>query len=366
MQTKIHWISFTNFQKKQDTTEPSLKDGSFFSQFFQKKGNTMKIIPDSKINEFKSFLDSHDFFYVIGHKDPDGDCIYSCLALSKLLDKLNIEYQLLNAGPFKRNEISDKAELFSSKAKFLTDQMREKSGLIILDCSEIKRLGEIDGDFSNLDTYVIDHHLTADVTENCIIDSSSPATACLVQQIYEKIAGPLDYETAEYIFFAMSTDTGYFRFLGSDSSEVFLQTARLVSAGVNPRKMYDKITGGKPYSTRKLLGILLSRAEKCFNDRLIITWETMEDTKKWGINGRDSDALYSLLLACEGVEAVAFLRQDTENNCTAGLRSRDDIDVSSVASHFGGGGHKNASGFSSETTLEKLIPELKAEFEKIL
>ena len=324
----------------------------------------MKKIPDEEINAFKSFLNSHKFFFIAGHKEPDGDCVYSCLAMANILKKLNLEYQLLNAGPFKRNEISEFAELFTDTPQFLTEPERQETGLIILDCSELKRIGELDGDLNGLDTFIIDHHLTADVTQNCIIDSSAPAACCLVQQIYEKLIGPVDLETAEYLFMGQSTDTGYFRFLGSDSGEVFLQTARLVQAGVNPRKVYDKITGGKPYSTRKLLGVLLSRTERFCNDKLALTYETLEDTKKSGQEGRDSDALYSLLLAAEGVEAVAFLRQDTEYSCTGGLRSRDDCNVSEIAACFGGGGHKNASGFSVQGKLENLIPEVKKEFAK--
>lgn len=333
---------------------------------FYPVGISMKIVTEQQIESFKNFLNSHDFFYVIGHKEPDGDCVYSCLAVSSILKKLNLEHQLLNAGPFKRNEVADKADFFTNTPQFLSEPERKKTGLIILDCSEFKRLGDIDGDLTGLDTFIIDHHLTADITENSIIDSTAPAACCIVQQLYEKIAGPLTKEVAEYILFGQSTDTGYFRFLDTNSSEVFLQTARLVQAGANPRSMYDRITGGRPYSTRKLLGVLLSRAERYYNDKLVITWETMEDTKKYGQEGRDSDALYSLLLACDGVEAVVFLRQDTEYSCTAGLRSRDKVDVSAVAAKFGGGGHKNASGLSWEGKLENLIPALKKEFSKVL
>ena len=92
----------------------------------------------------------------------------------------------------------------------------------------------------------------------------------------------------------------------------------------------------------------------------------MDDTKKWGQEGRDSDALYSTLLAVEGVEAVVFLRQDTENTCTAGLRSKDQIDVSVIASKFGGGGHKNASGLSCNGRLETLIPSIIKEFARVM
>ena len=326
----------------------------------------MQIISDKKIETLRNFIYAHDFFYIAGHKDPDGDCVYSCLAFSKLIESLGKEFQLVNAGPFKKSEISDKAEFFTNIPQFLSEPERKKSALIMLDCSEIKRLGELEEDLSSLDTFIIDHHKTSQETENSIIDSSSPATCSIVQQIFEKMPVEIDKTVAEYIFFGQATDTNYFKFLDESSEEVFLQTARLVKCGVNPRKIHDKITGGHPYSTRKLLGVLFTRAEKYFNGKLVITWETLEDTKKYGLNGRDSDALYTLFLSTEGVEAVVFARQDTEYTCTAGFRSKDKIDVSTVAQKFGGGGHKNAAGMSVQGKLENIIPAIQKEFARIL
>mgnify|MGYP002625722112 CR=1 FL=1 len=326
----------------------------------------MQIISDKKITEFKNFLDTHNFFYVIGHKDPDGDAIYSCLGLKDILDAKGLKYQLLSAGPFKRPEIKTHAHLFSSQMIFRSEPERKQTGLIILDCSEFNRLGEIDGDLKNLDTYIIDHHKTADVSENCIIDPTSPATACLVQQIYEKMIGPLPEKTAQNLFFGLSTDTGYFRFLSTDSAEVFRAAARLVEAGANPRKTYDFITGGKPYPTRKLLGIMLDRVERRYGNKLAVTYETMDDTKQWGQEGRDSDALYSLLLSVDGIEAVLFVRQDTELTCTCGFRSRDKVDVSAIAAKFGGGGHKNAAGLSIDGRIPEVLEKICAEFKKVL
>ena len=326
----------------------------------------MQIISDEQINEFNNFLSSHNFFYIIGHKDPDGDAVFSCLAMADLLKAKNFSFQLLSAGPFKRPEIRDYDKFFSKEMKFLSEPERKKTGLIILDCSEMERLGEINGDLKNLDTFIIDHHKTASVNSKCIIDPSSPATCCLVQQIYEKLIGKIPEETAQKLFCGLSTDTGYFRFLNTDSAEVFRQAARLVESGANPRKTYDKITGGKSFATRKLMGIMLDRVERRYKNQLAITYETMEDTKKWGQEGRDSDSLYSLLLSVDGIEAVLFIRQDTELTCTCGFRSQDKIDVSAIAAKFGGGGHKNAAGLSIDGKIPEVMEKICAEFKKVM
>ncbi|HAH61039.1 MAG TPA: bifunctional oligoribonuclease/PAP phosphatase NrnA [Treponema sp.] len=328
----------------------------------------MKLLTEEQIASFRGFIANHDFFYIVGHKEPDGDCICSCLALGLLIKSEGKQYQLLSAGPFKRSEIHQYEKMFSSSMQFLSEEERRHTGLIISDCSEYSRLGDLDGDPRNLDSFIIDHHKTASCPAgaSCLIDQSAPAACSLVQLLYEGIAGKVSKEAAELLFFGLSTDTGFFRFLTSDSAEVFRAAARLVEAGADPRMTYDLITSGKPYTTRKLLGIMLDRAERYLDGKLIVTYEKIEDTQKWGAEGRDSDSLYQLLLSVKGVEAVVFLRQETEASCTGGFRSRDDVDVSAVAAKFGGGGHKNASGMSVEGRIDTLIPAIVKEFARIM
>lgn len=331
----------------------------------------MKIITDAQAQQFKDFLHSYDGFIIAGHKEPDGDCIASSLGVAAILKKLGRPYQLVSAGPFKRTELKSYERLFGRQAAL--PQTGKKTALIIVDCGELKRIGDIfpqdalPTDVSTLPAFFIDHHKTSSPeSDTYIIEPTSPATSYLVQQLHEKLIGPLDRQTAGILFFGLSTDTGYFRFLEENSSDIFMAAARMVDAGVSPRATYDTMTSGKPFSTRKLLGVLLERSAQYFSGKLIVTYETMEDTRRHGAEGRDSDSLYQLLLSCAGVEVVVFLRQETEQTCTMGLRSKDEVDVSAVAARFGGGGHKNASGCSTPGTIEELIPKLLAEFEPAL
>ncbi len=324
-------------------------------------------LTQSQIDSFKAFIQAHESFLIVGHKEPDGDCISSCLGVSYILDYFNKPYEMLNAGPFKRAEIKKYAPLFKNALPFMTQGERDETGLIIVDCSELSRLGDIDGDFKGFDTFIVDHHKTADVTgENNIIDPSASAAACLVEQLFTAIVGKPDAKQANAIFFGMATDTGFFRFLDATKAEEFRCAARLTEAGADPRRIYQEMTGGKAWNTRKLLSIMLDRAERHCNGKLVVTYETMEDTRRYGQEGRDSDALYTLMLEVAGVEAVLFLRQDTEHTCTAGFRSKEVCDVSAIAAKFGGGGHKNASGASIEGRIETLMPAIIKEFAKVL
>jgi phosphoesterase RecJ-like protein len=325
-------------------------------------------ISQEKVSEFKAFIDNHNFFFIAGHKEPDGDCITSCLGIAAILEHFNKPYQLLSAGPFKRNEVIRWQERFSDTMEFQDESERKSSGLIIADCSEVARIGDIDGDLKGLDTFVIDHHKTSGLENGFqgYVDGNAPACAFLIQLFYEKLIGPVPSLLAKDLFFGICTDTGFFRFLTDNSSEVFAAVSRLVAGGADPRTTYREINSGKPYSTRKLLGVLLGKAEKYLDGKLVVTYESLEDTRKWGLEGRDSDSLYQLMLSAKGVEAVVFLRQDTETTCTGGFRSQDKVDVSLVAAKFGGGGHKNASGMSCNGRVETLIPQIVKEFARIM
>lgn len=328
----------------------------------------MKNVSRQDAHKFELFIKNHEFFLIAGHKEPDGDAVSSCMAVAAIVRHFGKQYQLLSAGPFKRAEVAKHADFFTSEVQFLSNEDIKRTGLIIVDCSEYSRLGDLDGDISGIDTFIIDHHKTASCPENAefYIDDTSPSCSNIIQQFYELIVGELSKEVAENLFFGVCTDTGFMRYLSPGDGNVFVNISRLVDAGGDPRGTYDKMTGGKAFKTRKLLGVLLEKTELYYNGKLALTYETLDDTQKYGSDGRDSDALYQLLLSVEGVQAVAFLRQESANSCTGGFRSRGNIDVSSVAAKFGGGGHKNASGMSCEGKLDSLIPSVCKEFARIL
>ncbi len=309
----------------------------------------------SRIPEkLKDFLSAYDMYLIAGHNEPDGDCIGSSLALSSYLQRTGKKTLLLSAGPFKRTETREYEKLFTS---CVPENTPEKTAVIIVDCSDIKRTGDIAGSISAFPCAVIDHHATNTGNgEADFIDPGKPASAVLIQQIIEECSGTVTKYEAEMLLFGVCTDTGFFRHLDSNSSETFSAVSRLVLAGGNPKQTFAKIRGGKSFESRLLISSILSRMERYYDGRLIVSMQTLEETEKYGNEARDSDSLYQLIQAVEGVEAIVIVKQETETRCSVGFRSLDKIDVSLVASSFGGGGHKQASGLSIEGKAEKLIP----------
>ncbi|UTC68146.1 MULTISPECIES: bifunctional oligoribonuclease/PAP phosphatase NrnA [unclassified Treponema] len=304
------------------------------------------------------FLDNYENFIIAGHKEPDGDCIGSCLAMSLFLKRKNKNCILMSAGPFKRTEIKDYEKFFTDKLE-ISDKINPKnSGLIILDCSGFDRVGDIATLIRNFNYIIIDHHATnTERSDNSLIMPEAPSTTYLIQSIIEEMGEKPTKEEAEALFFGLCTDTGFFRHLDERSAEVFNHASRLIAAGANPKQTFMKMNGGKKFASRLLISRILDRMKPYYDGRLVISYETYDDAMEFGLESRDSDILYQLIQTMEGVEAICIVRQESPTHCSVGFRSLDKIDVSKIALSFGGGGHKQASGLYIEGKFDELIPK---------
>ncbi|HUX21143.1 MAG TPA: bifunctional oligoribonuclease/PAP phosphatase NrnA, partial [Spirochaetia bacterium] len=267
------------------------------------------------------------------------------LALAHFLKRLGKTVHLYSPGPFGRPEIADLAAQFEQK---IAPEVRDQGPVVIvLDCSSLDRIGRLAEDVGGLMTIVIDHHSAGTPFGGIhFIDSSTPAVTLMVQYLIEAMGHTVDATEAKWILFGFCTDTGFFRHLGAEQSEAFDAVARLNRAGASPKQIYGMIFGGRPLGTRVLLGRLLERTEPLLNNKVLLTYETLEDQRAFGTENRDSDSLYQHLQTVEDCEAVVFIREEEVGICTVGLRSNNSIDVGSIAHAFGGGGHKRAAGFT--------------------
>jgi phosphoesterase RecJ-like protein len=221
---------------------------------------------------------------------------------------------------------------------------------------------------------IIDHHAVGELSDPeagkgpvaaRYCDPGAPSTTFLVLRLIEALGLSLSREEAELLFLGLCTDTGFFRHVDEGEEGAFAAAARMIRAGASPKRTFQAMHGGKSLNSRLLMGLLLSRVTPYFGGRLLLTTEEYEDTQRFGLEGRDSDSLYQLLQSVEGVEAVVLIRQETPEKCTVGFRSRDWVDVASVAARFGGGGHRNAAGLSMGGTIETIRPQILDVFSRI-
>jgi phosphoesterase RecJ-like protein len=307
------------------------------------------------------FINDGSKFIVAGHKEPDGDCVGSQLALCSFLRRLGKKALACSAGPFKRAEILPYAGNFSAAPG--PDELTG-ARVIVTDCSELARTGDLMPLLEGLPLAVIDHHATnrrngaADY-----LDIHAASVTCMVTRLIEAFGQTPGEEEAGLLFLGLCTDTGFFRHTEAGDAETFSLAARLIEAGASPKKTFLAMNGNRSLDSRILMGLVLARTKAYYGGRLLVSSETYEETQRLGLEGRDSDNLYQLLQSVRGVEGIMIVRQETPLRCTVGLRSRDALDVSRIAEKYGGGGHKNAAGASIDGLIDDVILKLLAEFE---
>jgi len=315
-------------------------------------GTEIKKVPE----ELVQFIKTGAKFIIAGHKEPDGDCVGSQLVLRSALLRLGKEAVVCSAGPFKRTELRNYAGQFVEISK---EEIKPGTKVIIVDCSSMERTGSLKEILENYPCAVIDHHAAVTHPPSTpqapvYIDANLPSSTLLIEKLITALGLDLTGEEAALLLFGLCTDTGFFRHLTEKNAVVFEAAAKMVRLGANPKKTFLEITGGKSLNSRILMGNILSRTEAHFDGRLLLSYETLEESETYGFDGRDSDSLNQILQSVKGVEAIVIIRQECADNCTVSLRSLDKIDVSKIAASFGGGGHKNASGLTLQGAISSV------------
>lgn len=317
------------------------------------------------------FIDRYSVFYIIGHAEPDGDCLGSQTALASFLRKTGKTCELCSPGPFIRQETKEIEHLFAKSiaeaASRAGNPVKDDSAVIILDCSTPERIGDdFAAEIEDYPVAVIDHHASGTpFGDASFVDGGSPSTTILVYKLIKKMGGKPDAKEAEDLLFGFLTDTGYFRHLDSTQAESLALAAELLAEGAPLKDLYYRMYGGRELESKILIGTILSRAQALFGGRCILIYETLEEKNKYGAENRDSDTIYSQLFGVSGCEAVIFIREESESACSVSLRSLHDIDVGAVAKSFGGGGHKRAAGMEWKGTRAEITERLKTVFSEI-
>jgi phosphoesterase RecJ-like protein len=315
-------------------------------------------------HEAARFIGSHSSFLVLGHKEPDGDCVASELAVSALLEALGKEVSLYSAGPFDRPEILSYNGLFSAS---IPDERLSGSAVIIVDCSTPDRTGPLGERVTGLPCLVIDHHSAGEIFGTArFVEPSAPSTTMLVLQLFEDMGVAVNEETGRLLLFGLCTDTGFFRHLGQNSADTFRSVARLVEKGTSTAEVYMMVYGRRELAGRKLLAEMLERVESFWHDRLLLTWQTIADRDRMSVAQRGEDELYRLLQTIKGNVVVALVKEEAKGVFSVGLRSNSTQDVGAIAASFGGGGHRQASGFDITGTLETVKKTLVDTFSPLL
>ena len=184
-------------------------------------------------------------------------------------------------------------------------------------------------------------------------DISAAACSEMVFDVIRALGVPLSFEIATHIYLAILTDTGSFHH-SNITPRTFDICRQATEAGVNPAAMARRIFDSNSFGKLKLIGALLDKMQLLDNGRLAVLYLDDDMLEACGCTHNDTEGLINLPLTAREIYAVVFFKVTPEGAVRVSMRSKYDVDVRIVADAFGGGGHKNAAGFTVEGPLDRV------------
>ena len=306
-----------------------------------------------------------DRFLVSTHENPDGDALGSLLATHVALRSLGKDSVMFLPGPAPLPGEYGFLPL-QELQRALPDDAAERT-LIAVDVANESRLGA-DAAALHSAPYTINvdhHHDNSRFGDVNFVDAESSSTGEVLRGIFAELDIELTPELAEPLYVALVTDTGRFQYANTTPKALRL-AAELVEAGADVHKVFQDVYESVQFAKLKLLARALERAQIYEGGGLVVSYLLRDDFGEVGAVEPYSEGIIDFLRAVEGADMAALIREPPRGGSPArriSLRaSHDELDVSAIARASGGGGHRQAAGFSSDESIEEITDFLRREF----
>jgi len=285
------------------------------------------------------------------HLRPDGDAFGSLLGLAHVLKDRGQNPSLhAEGGIIPMYNFLPGKDLVQD----VPDQLPSEADLfVVLDTSTRERVGKKTTDWKKPVDVVIDHHVSNPGfgTLNLIVPEI-PATAGVLYRLFEMAGWKVSPATATCLYAGLSTDTGSFRYRGTDAQTLRI-AANLVDLGADPsdiaKHCYLSVTPQR-YQLKKLTIETLSLKDNKKSGFLTIFPDFYS---KSGAKSEDTEGIIEEVTCIQGLEVASLFEFGPEGGLRVSLRSKGRVDVNAIASSLGGGGHRAAAGIRFPKDGEK-------------
>ncbi len=310
------------------------------------------------------------------HWNPDGDAIGSALGFAHYLHgqgyHVDVVFPNLPSIPLQAclGYSSDFVHVHSLSTEHSEAVIETADVLFSLDYNVSSRVGEkmslLIENFSG-HKIIVDHHEGPDLTYDFVFSMTSKSSTCeMVYELIEKDGGNIDHACADNLLTGLITDTGSFRF-PKTSNRTMQIAGKLIEAGGVPHVIHDRLFDSNPKSRLLLWGRALSNLEISKDGFAAIIFLRKADLNEFNYVSGDTEGIVNQGLGVVGVLISVFIREDGPGKVKLSFRSKGNVDVNKYSrSHWSGGGHKNASGGSSDLSVEDTINRFKSTFNETL
>ena len=308
------------------------------------------------MTKLETMIDQAGKIVILGHVNPDGDCVGSCLAVYNYIK----EWDSTKAVTVRLERVPSKFSYLSGFDAIETEAGEETYDLCIcLDSSDEERLGDFKSCFDrSAKTICIDHHITnrGYAQENVIDGHASSACEVVYGQLDES---RISKHVAECIYTGIIHDTGVFKY--SNTSRKTMEIAgKMMEKGIDFGTIIDGSFYKKTYMQSQILGRALLESITFLDGRCIFSVVRKKDMDFYGVDKSDLDGIVDQLRVIDGIECAIFLYETGIHQFKVSLRSNSIVDVSRIAAYFGGGGHVRAAGCTMSGSVHDVVNNLSA------
>jgi phosphoesterase RecJ-like protein len=298
---------------------------------------------------------------IVGHVRPDGDCVGSCLAVCNYITEQYPEKTVdvyLETPPVKFSYLKQFERICSDP-----ETGKQYDLCICLDSGDRERLGK---NVVYLDTaktsICIDHHITNQGYGAAnFVKADASATCELLYDFLDE--EKLSKEVAECIYTGILHDTNVFK--NSNTTERTMQVAgAMMAKGINFSRIIDESFYKKTYVQNQIMGRAVLESVLFLDGKCIFSVVRKQDMDFYGVEASDLDGIVDQLRVTDGVEVAIFLHETENHVYKVSMRSNNLVNVSKVASYFGGGGHVRAAGCTMSGSVHDVINNLSAQIDK--
>jgi phosphoesterase RecJ-like protein len=317
----------------------------------------------TELDQVVEELRAADKLLLTTHENPDGDALGSLLGMHWILRQLGKD-SLMYLSPDEFPLPYEYRHMESSEIVGAPPQDMDERVAVFLDCGNIDRMPVDFLQRDGIHIVNVDHHHdnTRFGTAN-LVDAQASCTAEIVWRLSKELGADLTADIASALYVGLITDTGKFMYENT-SADSHLMAAELIEAGVQPHDIYSRIYESLPFTRMKLLQRALASVERYDGGCITMLHVTAEDFEQTGAVENDSEGIVDHARAVEGTAVAVLVRDLTGDRLgkrKISMRSTDGrVDVSEIARAFGGGGHRQAAGATTELSMEELTEEIRA------
>ncbi|MDR3204952.1 MAG: bifunctional oligoribonuclease/PAP phosphatase NrnA [Deltaproteobacteria bacterium] len=319
---------------------------------------SQELVVDPTESFIKALLSGKKYL-IIGHQNPDGDSLGSSVALILALRELGKEAMLGVSGQissnllFLLNDFPGVLSLPQAPSDF-----SDYDAVVLVDCQDPGRIWAEAPSvkaLNSIEYLVVDHHQNRSELYSykaAYVNHKAAATAELVFRVIKDLGVQFSPKIVEALLAALISDTGSFS-QANATAESLRQASELVALGGDIEQINRAIKHNWSVGKFRLFACSLASLTIHCGGRVAALLVTKKMLKVSGGKISDTEGLVEYPLLIAGVEISALFKDNCLGQIRVSLRSREGIDVRTLASSMGGGGHLQAAAYLDDNPSPK-------------